>query len=928
MTESNSRKILLIGWDAADWKVIHPLLDKGEMPNLARLIEGGVMGDITTLEPVLSPMLWNSIATGKYADQHGILGFTEVDPVHKRVRPVTSTSRRTKAIWNILMQNGYRTHVIHWFGGHPAEPIRGVCVSDSFTRGYRGPLHEWNMVAGTVHPPECAQALDELRVRPDEIDEQLLTLFVPRAAEIDQDVDRRLATLAKVQAECISVHAAATWAMENHPWDFTAIYYPSIDHFSHAFMNFHPPRLPWVDEKQFEFYKDVVNSGYRFHDLMLGQLMRMAPPETTIILCSDHGFHSDHLRPKGIPRVPAGPAEQHRPLGVLVMSGPGIRKDELVYGATLLDICPTILNLCGLAAGKDMPGRVLLEAMENPRPIPRIGSWDLVEGDAGMHTGEIAMEPADAEALIEQFVALGYIEKPDENQHQAVITCERERMWNLARVYLHSGRPHLALPVLEGIWDESPDRVDYGLTLARCQMLLGMTEEARATAAEALEGFEESPAHRLALAQIALGAGQAPEALAHLEEAAKEMTDSAEIPLRLGAAYLRLRRPTEAEKHILRSLEIDPHNPDALELLARAYLRQKRWQDAAEAAVRAVGFEHYRPLAHLYLGIALMRMDQLGRAIQAYETALSFRPPLRLAHFWLSRALWRIAGRQEEALKHRSLSREARERRLDRLDALARIRQEAADRARERAAKRAQRRAEIAAQNEKKQKRAERINARRARIAERRKQAAQEGAVLPESGSKPRSAEFVIVSGLPRSGTSLMMQMLHSAGVEVMTDARRAADVDNPRGYFEWEEVKKLPRNPEILMKAEGKAVKVISMLLPHLPLRHKYKVIFMDRPIDEVAASHSKMIRNRNEKAPAVSPAKMKENLERHRRAVLTGMERSPAFDVMVVSYPDLVREPAAHASRIVDFLGPDRVPHPEAMLAAVDPALHRNRS
>lgn len=101
-----AKKVLLIGWDAADWKVIHPLLDAGEMPNLNRLVEGGTIGNLATLQPCLSPILWNSIATGKTADKHGITGFVEPNPDGPGLRLASSTSRTTKAIWNILCKAG------------------------------------------------------------------------------------------------------------------------------------------------------------------------------------------------------------------------------------------------------------------------------------------------------------------------------------------------------------------------------------------------------------------------------------------------------------------------------------------------------------------------------------------------------------------------------------------------------------------------------------------------------------------------------------------------------------------------------------------------------------------------------------------------------------------------------------------------------
>ena len=100
--KANNRKVLVIGWDAADWRVIEPMLAENKMPNLARFMEDGVHGNISTLNPALSPMLWTSIATGKRPFKHGIHGFTEPMPDGSGVRPITNISRNTKAIWNIL----------------------------------------------------------------------------------------------------------------------------------------------------------------------------------------------------------------------------------------------------------------------------------------------------------------------------------------------------------------------------------------------------------------------------------------------------------------------------------------------------------------------------------------------------------------------------------------------------------------------------------------------------------------------------------------------------------------------------------------------------------------------------------------------------------------------------------------------------------
>ena len=123
MTEAIAQKLLLVGWDAADWQMIHPLLDAGRMPNLKRLVDGGVMGNLLTLQPILSPILWTSIATGKRAYLHGVHGFIEPAPDGTALRPTSSSTRKCKALWNILSQAGKRCHAIGWYASHPAEVI-------------------------------------------------------------------------------------------------------------------------------------------------------------------------------------------------------------------------------------------------------------------------------------------------------------------------------------------------------------------------------------------------------------------------------------------------------------------------------------------------------------------------------------------------------------------------------------------------------------------------------------------------------------------------------------------------------------------------------------------------------------------------------------------------------------------------------------
>ena len=162
MTKALTDKVLLIGWDAADWKVMTPLMDAGYMPNLSRLVNQGVMGNLATLQPILSPMLWTTIATGKRAHKHGIHGFIEPDPISGGVRPITNLGRKTKAIWNIFNQEGLRSNVISWWPSNPVEPINGVMVSNLFHQAKGENAEEWDMPEGTVHPLRLNEGLKEL----------------------------------------------------------------------------------------------------------------------------------------------------------------------------------------------------------------------------------------------------------------------------------------------------------------------------------------------------------------------------------------------------------------------------------------------------------------------------------------------------------------------------------------------------------------------------------------------------------------------------------------------------------------------------------------------------------------------------------------------------------------------------------------------
>jgi len=933
VAQAPSVKVLLIGWDAADWKVIDPLLDEGKMPNLERLVNSGVMGNIATLYPSLSPMLWTSIATGKRPFKHGVLGFIEPDPDLGGIRPITNLARKTKAVWNILSQNGMKSNVVGWWPSHPAEPINGVMVSNRFQKA-TGPIDKpWPLKPGTVHPERLTKNIADLRCHLQELTAGHIQPFVPKLSEIDQEKDHRLENLARIISECLSIEAAALALMHCEPWDFTAVYFDGIDHFCHGFMRYHPPRDEGVSERDFELYSKVVEGGYILHDIMLGRLMEKAGADATIILVSDHGFQSGDLRPSHIPREPAGPAVMHRHYGIFAMRGPGIKQDERIYGAGILDICPTILCLFGLPVGLDMDGKPLVGAFEEEPAFPTIPSHDAVHGAAGMHSPDMKIDPLDASEAINQLVALGYVEKPSEDAEEAAKDAIRELRYNLARSYMDANRHADAIPILEQLFEGWPNEYRFGIQLVVCYQAMEWLADARRvlellfrrkeadvlTARERLNQFVEEQKGRKAdelsaeevnelrdlrgrsssnpfvmdylMGSLLFSEGNTVDALAHFQRAEASAPVSLSLHLKLGTVYLRMKRWKDAEISFNKALALDPDCAEAYRGLALSHLHRSRNRDAAQAALDAVGRIYFDPLSHFVLGVALHRLGEVPRAVEALKVAVSQNPNYPQAHRRLSSIYRNRLFDTDNAARHHALAEEAARR-------IARIRRKKAP-----------------PQNGKP---ADILNTDENKAAS---DYPGKTAITPP-GPVDLHETIVIVTGLPRSGTSMMMQMLSAAGVSPLTDGKRAADAMNPKGYFEFEPAKGLQRDNSWLAAAKGRAVKIVAQLLPHIRPDLNYRVIFMEREMEEVLESQKRMMGMKPENGAKGASGQLGKTFAAQISAVKK-MLHLRGIPTIYIKYEKAVVIPREVAGKINGFLGGKL--DESAMAAAVDPMLKR---
>jgi len=190
---------------------------------------------------------------------------------------------------------------------------------------------------------------------------------------------------------------------------------------------------------------------------------------------------------------------------------------------------------------------------------------------------------------------------------------------------------------------------------------------------------------------------------------------------------------------------------------------------------------------------------------------------------------------------------------------------------------------------------------------------------------RKKKLPIMVVSGLPRSGTSMTMKMLEAGGIQPLTDHVRTPDTDNPKGYYEFERVKKLKEGDiSWLPEGQGKVVKVIAALLTYLPSDYEYRVLFMRRKIEEILASQAKMLENRGEDS-RVEDATMAELFNKHLQQVRIWMDSQPNMRYLDLDYNAMLAEPQIYVRQINQFLGGNL--DEEKMLGVIDPSLYRQR-
>jgi predicted AlkP superfamily phosphohydrolase/phosphomutase/Tfp pilus assembly protein PilF len=385
-----SPRVFLIGVDGADLQIIDRLIAEGKLPTFQRLEREGAFGPLRSQEPLLSPIVWTTIATGRKPEDHGVLDFVEVG-ADGRPTPITSARRRVPALWNIASEFGKTSGFVGWYASYPAERVKGFEVSDRLA------FHQVRSARASAGATFPERLVEDLRKEFGEPAPDLATVsarFVtnPQAA-ITPDGSRRLNELAKIFATGEYYRKIVPALERKYRPDLLAVYFEGIDACGHLFMEDAAPRRPEVSEADFQAFRNTVDRYYEYQDEVLADLLRLEGPDTVTLIVSDHGFKSGEIRPMISGRADTGLAPLwHRLSGVVFVHGLPARAGARIARATIYDIAPTVLALLQVPVASDLAGHPLLEAFSagailaekridhyeplSPRPTPRAVAGD------------------------------------------------------------------------------------------------------------------------------------------------------------------------------------------------------------------------------------------------------------------------------------------------------------------------------------------------------------------------------------------------------------------------------------------------------------------------------------------------------------------------------------------------------------------------
>lgn len=360
-------RVAIFALDGADWELISELADDGRVPNLKALAQGGTTASVQSIQPMVSPMLWTTVATGLSPDRHGVLDY--VDP--QQHTPVSAYSRRAPALWEIADSFGRSAMVTNWWTDWPASQHDNTVFD---TPG--------EQLANAVYPPDLEQRAASLAVSVDTVGYDQIRRFLNISpAEFDKAVrggapNDPVNVFRKVLAKTWTDHRVAINLFNdarrnNREPLLVMMSYDGTDAVNHLFAPFHPPYREGISQDGYRKYWPAVANYYAEVDRLIGEWMSVLPPDTNVIVCSAHGFRWGKNRPRTIPNGGATLSD-HRSPGIFIAYGQRVAPSRGVHPMSIFDLAPTALALLGLPKSLEMPGNLAQWAFKDVQPLTSV----------------------------------------------------------------------------------------------------------------------------------------------------------------------------------------------------------------------------------------------------------------------------------------------------------------------------------------------------------------------------------------------------------------------------------------------------------------------------------------------------------------------------------------------------------------------------
>ena len=576
--------VIWLGLDGLDWILLDRLASEGRMPNWKRLASEGYTAHLKSFLPILSPIVWTTLATGVGPDVHRVLDFQEVDAATGQKMPISGRSRAVPAIWNVASESGLTVGVVGWWATHPAEEVKGFFVSDLASPI----LFDWLPKQGVAYPASLSAGVEQIAAREGTVTDEELTRFVAiPAGEIASErsggqLSNPLVALTRTIAATRVQSRIARELYDRNPPDLTMLYLEGTDVVGHLFGSEVPPQMSCVSDSDFARYRGTVDEYYALVDRLIGQWMRRTEEDgATLIVNSDHGFTwgEDRSCERGS-LIASTAAFWHRIDGVFAAWGARVTKSPERGQTTVFDVEPTVAALLGLPVDRKSQGNPIRAAF---RDLPAPPRKDLAQIPVRRLAAE-QMSEKEASEYAKKLMALGYLSGGEPGK-LAPSGGDRpgltEGAWNNLGLYLSSRDGGNDLAAAKAAFQKAielrPDYHSAQVNLAALLRMQGKDRQAIDGLFQALEAGHENPERTLLDWAFAYDVtGKARQEREVLERGARLYPDSEAIHRALGLLRFKDKDCRRGDA-TLASFEAATQEPQTLNALAllRACLGRK-----------------------------------------------------------------------------------------------------------------------------------------------------------------------------------------------------------------------------------------------------------------------------------------------------------------------------------------------------------------